>query len=249
MPYERIHADAGIEAQLGLLTSMRAGAQWNASRVLQADLAQVMPPQMGASVDGAVSRRVTERHTLEILATGAWSETDMDAGRTSSASATAEAAWRTALGPLSQGWVRAGAGAAYTDDHAGPARRDVFPTFGAGLANLAIAEQVTGDLSARVTTYVDRFTGAAGPLLDGSALLRANVARDVSLVAQTSGGRSLDGATTFGTAEARMTWTVRPQVALEGGALWHLQRERNPQLPSFSEVGFFAGVRTSTARR
>ena len=249
LPYERLRADARAEVQLDVRTTARIASQWNQARVLRGELRALMPPQHGAGLGGELSRRVTERDTLTVAGSGEWTETSTAAGLTTGAFAGMDATWRRYLTPLTEGWLRAGAGIAYTDEPVTRATRDVLPVAGVGLARAAAEGRIGGDLDARLTTLVDRFTGDVRPFVDARCSLRWPFAQRLALAAQASGGRRLDGETVVAAADVRLAWNLGAQVALEGGVVWRLQRERRPDLPSFTEGGVFMGLQYSTARR
>jgi hypothetical protein len=161
----------------------------------------------------------------------------------------ADASWRRALTPRLDGWARAGAGLLYTDEPLTPARRDLLPVVGAGLALAGDRGHLGGELSANLTSVLDRFRGEVRPAMDTRLALSWPAAERVSVTGQAAGGRRIDGETLVASADLRVAWTVRPGVALTGGALWRLQRERRPELPSFSETGVIVGLQYTAGRR
>lgn len=249
VPFEQLGADARLERQLDLRTTLRAAARWSSSRVLRGALRDLTPPQRGAGVDLGAAWRATERDTLDLRAGGDWNETDGAAGFTTALSGAAEAAWRRALTPRADGWLRAGVGFAYAEAPAADARRRLFPAAGAGLARSRGEAGLSAELSAAVGAFVDRFTGDVRPMAEARLAVRLPLARTLTAAAQASGGRRLDGETTVAAADARVSWGLGRGVSVEGGALWRLQRERRIELPSFTEAGVFAGVQVATTPR
>jgi hypothetical protein len=257
VPYQALRADLRAERQLDLRTTVTAAGRWSDAQVLRSELdparteaaVALMPPQRGAGASLGLSRRITERDTLSAGSAGDWSETRTAAGLTTGVSATADASWRRALTPLVDGWGRLGAGFLYTDEPAPPVRRDVLPMAGAGLARRAAAGGVGGEASVSLTSAVDRFRGDVRQVVDARLDLSWAPAERITVSGQASGARRVDGDTTLGAATVRVAWAVRPGVALHAGALWRLQREHRPELPSFTEAGVFMGLQVTASRR
>jgi hypothetical protein len=257
VPYQALRADLRAERQLDLRTSLSAAGRWSDAQVLRSELdpgrteaaVSLMPPQRGAGASLGLSHRITERDTLAARSAGDWTETRTTSGLTTGVSASADATWRRALTPVVDGWGRLGAGLLYTDEPAVPVRRDVLPMAGAGLARRAPAGGVGGEVSANLTSAVDRFRGDVQRVVDARLDLSWAPGEHVAVSGQASGSRRIDGETTLGAAHLRVAWAVRPGVALHAGALWRLQHEHRRELPSFTEAGVFMGLQVTAGRR
>lgn len=261
VPYQALRADLRAERQLDLRTTLSAGGRWSDAQVRRSELdpartdaaVALMPPQRGAGASLGLSHRVTERDTLSAAAAGDWSETLTSGSTTTGVSVTADGTWRRALTPVVDGWARLGAGFLYTDEPAPgimhKVTRDVLPMAGAGLARRAAAGGVGGEASVSLTSAVDRFRGDVRQVVDARLDLSWAPAERVTVSGQASGARRVDGDTTLGAATVRVAWAVRPGVALHAGALWRLQREHRPELPSFTEAGVFMGLQVTAGRR
>lgn len=242
IPFQSVHAEARADRQLDPRWTLTAGGRWNDTYVLRGDLRALLPPQRGAGASAGVSHRATERDAVTVGTAADWSETSTAAGVTTALSTALDVTWRRALTPIVDGWLRGGAALLYTNEASGLASRDVLPVAGAGVSRRAPAGRVSADLSATLTSTVDRFNGDVRPALDGRLGVSWNAAERVTLSAQGSSGRRLDGETTLGAADARAAWSIRPWLSLETGLLWRFQRERRAGVPSFSEAGVFAGL-------
>jgi hypothetical protein len=249
IPYQSLRSTLRLERQLDPRWTLAGDGRWSDTRALRGELASLLPPQRTAGGSAGLSYRATERDTVTVRTSGDWSETDTVGGYTTGVALSADGSWRRALTPTVDGWTRAGVGWLRADEPLVATRRDLLPVAGLGLVRTAERGGVGIDLSTNLTSAVDRFKGDVRPVVDARLVFSWSPAAYVLLAAQASGARRLDGDTTLGAADLRFSWTVRPRVAVEGGALWRLQRERRPELPSFSETGVFMGLRVTSSRR
>jgi hypothetical protein len=247
IPYQRLHAEARAQVLVGPLTTATVGGRWDDARVLRGALSALMPPQQGAGVSADLSHRATELDTVSVRASGDWTETRLD-GTTTGLSAATDATWRHAWSPRVDTWLRGGVGLAVTREPTTPAQRDLLPVGGAGLATAGGPGQPQGELTARLTSFVDRYTGTIRPVADAHLSLRWPVDPTLSLTADAAAGRRLDGVTTFVTAEARIGWAARPGLTFGAGVVTRVQRERQAGVPSFSETGVLVGATWATVR-
>lgn len=247
--YRSLSAEARVERQLDPRSTLGAAGRWSDTRVQRGALRSLFPPQRGAGGTVSLDHRVTLRDVLTAGASAEWAETRTAAGNTTGLSVSTDATWRRALAPALDGWVRAGAGWLYSDEPAAAPRRALLPLAGVGVSRPGAGARLVVEAAANVTSAVDRFRGDVQPAVDARLGVTWAAAQRLSLSGQASGGRRLDGGSTVAAAELRAAWTLRRWVALDVGVLWRLQRERRPELPSFSEGGAFVGLQMATGRR
>ncbi len=251
--YEELRTGVRGELSLGLRTTVSAGAGWQRSRAIEPESRPLLPTQRRASLDASLTRLATERDTLRLDAGARETVTDAPGGRTDTALGSAVATWRRRLSPNLDAWIGGGATLALSDDELeGPRTHDVLPRGEAGVARGGEDLALGVEVAARLTTFVDRFTGEVSPMAHLVSALRWRAGERVSFALTASGGARTDGDTVLAGADARVAWALRERLSLELGVTGRWQRERQredrPGVPSFAEATAFAGVAWATER-
>jgi hypothetical protein len=246
--FEELRTGARAELTLGPRTTVAAGAAGNASRAIGAAGPELLPLQRGLALDASVSRLATERDTVRVSAQAGRTLTDTPAGETTADVASGLATWRRRLTPFVDGWIGGGASIATSDAPPDAGRVDVLPNGEAGIAREGDELSVATQVVVRLTTSVDRFSGAIDPTVDATASIAWRIAQGVSGAGSASGGGRTDGESASTAAEVRVTWALRERLALEAGIRGRWQYERRPEIPSFFEGATFAGVTWNTGR-
>jgi len=182
--------------------------------------------------------------TLRLVARQLDVWTDAPGGTARTATSEATATWRRRMSVHVDGWMGAGATLASYDPglgHGGVVT-DLLPAAEVGIARSGEGLGFTGEATGRVTTFVDGFTGEVAPYAEAAFGIRWRAAPRVAFASSASGGVTRGAETRLARAALRGTWSPRDRLAVEVGFSGRLQRERRPDLPSFDEVGSFAGV-------
>jgi hypothetical protein len=257
LEYEELRTGAGAEVPLGPRTTVAAGAGWQVSRARASTDPALLPPQRGVSLDGSLTRLATERDTLRLLVRGMYTLTELarlDAAtapreETRSVSTTASASWRRRVALHVDAWIGGGATYATFEQEQEPRTSDLLPTAEVGIARAGEDLPLRADLTARVTTFVDRFGGRVNPIAEVLCGLGWRPVQRLSLASSASAGAQPNGDTKLARADARAAWTPRDRLAFELGVAGRLQRDRRPELPSFDEAASFAGVAWTVRER
>lgn len=257
LEYEELRTGAGAEVPLGPRTTAAAGAGWQVSRARASTDPALLPPQRGGSLDGSLTRLATERDTLRLLVRGTYTVTELarlDAApapreETRSESTTASASWRRRVTLHVDAWIGGGATYATFEQEREPRTSDLLPTAEVGIARAGEDLPLRADLTARVTTFVDRFTGRVNPIAEVLCGVGWRAVPRLSLASSASAGAQPNGDTKLARADARAAWTPRDRLAFELGVAGRLQRDRRPELPSFDEAASFAGVAWNVRER
>lgn len=257
LAYEELHTRAAAEGPLGPRSTVAAGAAWSISRARGSTDPALLPPQRASSLDGSLTYLATARDSLRLLVRGVYTVTELPhldltpapREETQSASAAASASWRRRLTFHLDAWI--GGGATYTtfEDALEPRTSDLLPTAEVGVARAGADLSLDADLTARVTTFVDRFTGKVNPIAEVVCGLGWRPDRRLTFASSAAAGAQPNGDTKLARADARVGWTPHDLVALELGVAGRLQRERRPELPSFDEINSFAGVAWTVRER
>jgi len=203
----------------------------------------VMPLQRTAGAAASTRWAATEVDTLVLSldASRTWTEAGLGAVVTSYAGT--HATWRRGLSPSTEGWVGAGAS---VSSSSGGGSLSMEPSAEVGFLQAGASTQQR--TVARLTVYVDRFTGTLSPMAQASWSLRWTAA-DRWGVAGTTSVAGTDTGTVLAALDLRTTWAVRDRLAFETGALARWQRDPRPEIPSFFEVGVFLAVSQATTFR
>jgi hypothetical protein len=239
--YEALWASLGVGGRAGPRTTLAATAGWRGSRALGPDAA-VLPPQRGASADASLARALTERDTLRVAASTAWTVTGGAGARTGTSSSRAVGSWHRRLGPHLDGWAGAGAALLVSDPPAAAASAELHPAGEVGLARGGEGLTLRATLVARAAAVVDRFTGSASPSVDVASTLAWRAAERLELTAAASGGARTDGETSFARADGGAAWALAPSLLVGAGVTWTWQRERDPARASFRETGAYLSL-------
>jgi hypothetical protein len=238
---EALQTVGRVEWKLGS-TTLAGAAGWHVSRGVDDAAQRILPLQQGVGVDAAVTRAVTERDALSLKLGGTQTFTDTAGGTISSTSSTATGTWRRRLSEEADGWLGAGATLAREDSPSGTV--EVVPAAEAGFVRFG--EALAVEVSARLSTFVDRFTGEVSPMAYGACTLRWAAREHLSLGGSASGGARTDGETGFAALDLHATWAVGQRTRMETGVLGRWQLERRPENPSFFEGGVFLAVSYGT---
>jgi hypothetical protein len=233
--YEALHVGARGEHH-GDRNTLGTGLSASVSSGIGPVARTSMPLQRSAGVEASAGRLATERDTLTLSAGATRTWTDAAGGAVAATSANAIGTWRRGLSPTTDGWMGAGASLFSSSGGGSPS---LVPSAEVGLAQSS--ESVRQSTIARVTIYVDRFTGRPSPMALASWSLTWTGAQRWGAAGTASVGAN-DSGTVLASVDLRTTWTVRERLALEAGALARWQRDPRPEVPSFLEVGVFLAV-------
>jgi hypothetical protein len=245
--FEELRTTAIVEKELGPRTTVSAGAGWATSGAIEREQRALLPTQRRLSVDAWLERDATERDLLRLDASLRRAVTEVAGGPTESAFATSLATWRRRLTPGLEAWLGGGASLVLAGEGEAAGEGKVLPQAEAGVAWVR-DPSLSLDAAARLTTFVDRFTGEVSPTAEGRAALLWRAREQLTLAVTALGGRRTDGETTLAAADARLQWTLRERLVLEVGVSGRRQRERRTEVPSFDEGTVFALVTYSTGR-
>jgi hypothetical protein len=246
LAFEEFHGALRLEAPLGERATLATEASGALSRATEPAGRLVLPDQRSARLLAELSLRVTERDELRFGARGEAALTEVTGSGSRSSVAAVSGSWTRQLATGLQ--ARMGAGASLYSEVGSERSTHVLPN-GECAATWAGGGAVpTGEGAVRVTTFVDRFTGAVLPMSEAGVNLRWATGADHSLAAFISGGASLDGTTTVGSAEARWSAGLRVDLVLEVGCRARVQRDSRPGIPSFTEGAAFMAMSWRTRR-
>jgi hypothetical protein len=235
--YEELRADARGLVHLDPRTTIGGGAGWNGSRGADAAAQKLLPGQRTVSLDGSLGHRVSELDTLQLDAHAGQTVTSAPDGDFTSTYGSAVATWRRRLAPRAEGWLGAGA-SVLRNAVGGPLETHGAAQAGASREGIRLGLLV----AASFTTFVDRFTGEASPMIDGSGTLRWLATPDTTLSAVASAGGRVDRETTLAGVDLRATRKLARRGAVEVGFVARWQRDRRPEFPSFTEGAVFVAA-------
>lgn len=243
--YESLRTGAAADVRLGPRSTANAAVAWDVTRSTEPEDRVFLPLQRTLTADGGLTRLASERDTVRLLARQLQVWTDAPGGTARTATSTASGSWRRRMTIHLDAWAGAGATYATFDSDASdaePSTADLLPNAEVGIARTGEGLVVTGDATARLTTFVDGFTGEVRPLAEAIGAVQWRPVPRVTLGSSAVGGASTDGETTLARAALHATWSPRDRVSVDLGVSGRLQRERRPELPSFDEGGSFASL-------
>ena len=196
----------------------------------------VMPLQRTASAEASTRWLATEVDALALSLGAARTWTESGPGAVVTSYASTLATWHRGLSPTTGGWVGAGAS---VSSSSGGGSLSLQPSAEVGFRQAGVRTQQ--QTVARLTVYVDRFTGTLSPMAQASWSILWTAA-DRWGVSGTTSVAGTDTGTVLAALDLRTTWAVRDRLALETGAVARWQRDPRPDVPSFFEVGVFLAV-------
>jgi hypothetical protein len=251
LAYEELYGRAFGEVPLGPRTLVGAGASGRLSRATGTD-ADLLPLQRSVAGDASFARLLTERDTLRLIASGSWTATDRTGfPRTLATTATGLATWRRRFVPNLDGWLGGGATLVHSDQLVPGRQAQVEPAGELGVvwardapSTTAVGERLSTTLDAlvRLTTFVDRYTGAVNQFVDGRLGAGWRATDTFGFAVSTTEGVRTNGDTVLARADARAMWLLRDGLQLDVGVTGVWQHERRPDRPSFVEAGVFTAL-------
>lgn len=220
-------------------TRGEAGGAWTVSRAVDPLQRGTLPTQRTLSFSGSLLRDLTEHDTLVLGLGGQRIQTGEAGSELIGKYADASVDWDHTLTAELKGRLGAGAALVWPEAPGDPYRG--LPS-ASGRLTWEGDPRASGDLGARLTTFVDRFSGQVSSMLEVGATLGWTLGERLSLTAQAAGGARTDGETRLAGAELRLTWLLREALALDAGARAWRQLERRPEIPSITEAGAFVAL-------